>query len=292
MPWENSSKSQTLYQHNADESVLQTIPHYCLPDGIQNSSKSYSRKNLLLADIYKALQLELFTLYFPTIEVAPFFYCCRYYVNNFTIPSLAHSLSFTELIQKMEENSLFFSQICIVIQSNFQLQNFFFSFLEWITEVEFIGSKKLPVIEKFFNKEEILPENSKIFNEHRFIVQSFLQSCFQIENPTQINFSQHPYPNFEWKKEDNLEEDIPMICSCLSHLITTLNPANFLTLWSALLLEYHIVIYGTNIQKVSSIVLALNYLLIPLKWSFSSVSFLPKDQYDYLDSPTPFIFWN
>jgi hypothetical protein len=99
-------------------------------------------------------------------------------------------------------------------------------------------------------------------------------------------FHKVPYPSFEWKKD----EDFSMIWSCLSHLIGTVNSTDFIILLSGLLLESKILIYGKDIQKVSSIVLALHYLLIPMKWSFSSVSILPNDGYEFLDSPFPYIY--
>lgn len=145
-------------------------------------------------------------------------------------------------------------------------------------------------MKNFLNNGKSSADDSSILREHRTIVESFIQTCINIENPKEFSFHQAPYPIFKWKKVESLEENSSMIISCLSFLVGTLNSVDFSTLLSALLTEYQIIIYGKNIQIVSSIVLALHYLLSPLKWSFPSVSILPKDQYDYLDSPTPFIY--
>jgi hypothetical protein len=128
LPWNLSSIPQVLYKLNSDEITPISLLPYCFPNGINSFTKLYSRQALLMEHIFKIPQLELFTLYFPTFEEAPFFYCCRFPVNNFSCPSLAHSFSYEILFPILEERTLFSSEVCIIIQSNFQLKSYFFHY--------------------------------------------------------------------------------------------------------------------------------------------------------------------
>jgi hypothetical protein len=49
------------------------------------------------------------------------------------------------------------------------------------------------------------------------------------------------------------------------------------------------VVIGPSVHDVADVVLALHFLLFPLKWVLASFSILPASMLDYLDSPTSFL---
>jgi hypothetical protein len=67
--------------------------------------------------------------------------------------------------------------------------------------------------------------------------------------------------------------------------VDVISPSDFVVLWAALYQEFRIVIYGENIEKVTSIILCLHFLIYHIKWTSTSISHLPESLFVDFDSP-------
>ena len=62
-----------------------------------------------------------------------------------------------------------------------------------------------------------------------------------------------------------------------------------LALLAAVMLEKSIVCYGSNLNKVSGVILGLESLLRPFAWSMALVPILPEMLLDTLEAPVPIL---
>lgn len=243
----------------------------------------------MMYDIFSNELPEKFILYFPTDEHAPFHYCCKIKIHNLSIPSIIHNFDLEELLQQTNQTTLYFSEICIVIQSRHEFYKFYFDFFQWFLESERIEfTMAHAMIENFLKTGQVLKNYS--LKDHRSKIISFVENFFRYEASDVVVIDHPSYSLFRWENLPDDRHEIQIAIYCLSHLVDVISPSDFLILWSAVLQEFSIIVYGIDIEKLSSIVLALHYLIFPLHWVSTSVSILPESQYDLLCAPTAFIY--
>ena len=76
-------------------------------------------------------------------------------------------------------------------------------------------------------------------------------------------------------------------CPFLFHSIGSLN--TFLGLLHAIFTEKSIVCYGKNLNTISSLILGLESLLRPFKWTMALVPILPEQLLDTIEAPLPLL---
>lgn len=65
--------------------------------------------------------------------------------------------------------------------------------------------------------------------------------------------------------------------------------STFLALLNAIFIEKSIICYGKNLNMVSSLILGLESLLRPFKWTMALVPVLPEQLLDTIEAPFPLL---
>jgi hypothetical protein len=108
LPWKKSTEPVLLYESSLNRSKETNVSQFCFSDENHHQIKTYSQPVEMLSDIFAFEKYKQFILFFPTIEEAPYHYCCYFKVNSLSIPSIAHSKDFDFLLRKMNQQTLFF----------------------------------------------------------------------------------------------------------------------------------------------------------------------------------------
>ncbi|KAH0794551.1 DENN domain-containing protein [Histomonas meleagridis] len=112
--------------------------------------------------------------------------------------------------------------------------------------------------------------------------------CIDIQHPV-VNV-----PEFHWKRPDEKDGVLGSFTSIAENSVKYLlakivNPKHFISLFFNLFLERTIIVYSNEIDVICWIVLALHFLLRPMRWVSGSISCLPADFEDFMNSPNPLI---
>ena len=312
-PWENENTPPHLfYLIPFDSKLFDPVSQFCFPHGAKfMKQKINSSAELINQCLTQPIidDIEFFTLYFPSIIDYPYFYCCRFMGNQFTMPTISHDLGIEEIFSLIENKEIPTSQMCICIQTNSKEQMLYYKFIMWMLECEKIGKYSIsPILDSFYLK----IQNDQEFNlmdfeqykclwpqKHREAFSALLAEnlfSFIPNKGESIIIDKPPFPRFEWTRislypdEDN--DDLTLSLPSLKQVLSNFSPQHldiFISLINSLLLEDIIVIYSKNIQLVTSAILLCHFLIKPLKWVNPSISLLPDSAVDIFESPLSYI---
>jgi hypothetical protein len=134
-------------------------------------------------------------------------------------------------------------------------------------------------------------QNIFSIEEYRSQMIQFIANFFNLNSSTnEIRFHYQPYFLFEWKKPSLKSNECGITHYCLSILMDSISSSDFLVLLSALYQEFRVLVYGRDIERVTSLILCLHFLIRPIKWVSTSISYLPESLFDYLDSPNSYFY--
>jgi hypothetical protein len=94
---------------------------------------------------------------------------------------------------------------------------------------------------------------------------------------------------FQWRRPRVRKNYYPLGQRALADLVKYTNIRVFSQMFAALLLEKTIVVYHPDDAVVSHVILALHFMLRPLRWVNGSVSILPDNLAALLAAPTPLL---
>ncbi|OHT17357.1 hypothetical protein TRFO_41100 [Tritrichomonas foetus] len=290
-PWEKSNESRLLFSYPETDFSAGILAPFCLPDGVNRQISTCD----LQSTVYDQGQIansQFFTLYFPENKDAPYLFCLRYRANPLTVPSICHNLTLCELLEKTNIRGMPYCDQCIAVKSKLPYHEFFEKFMKWFLKCEMVARMMVSNELDNFLSANIISENEFWPEQHREDLFNQLMSFLYLPVP-QINESicidQSPYPVFNWTIPNTLKSYYPIAIRCIFDLVKNLDIKKFWQLFSALLLERSILIYHPNQSVVCNVILALHYLIKPLRWVFSSISQLPPSLTDILNAPNPFI---
>jgi hypothetical protein len=98
-----------------------------------------------------------------------------------------------------------------------------------------------------------------------------------------------PFSVFRWTRPRVPKNYFPLAEKVLEEVVRRTDQRTFAHLFSALLLEKTIVVFHPEEEVVSSTILALHFMLRPLRWASGSVSVLPEVLEDLLSAPNPLL---
>lgn len=94
---------------------------------------------------------------------------------------------------------------------------------------------------------------------------------------------------FRWQRPGVPKIYFPLASRALADVVKHIDLRAFTTLFSALLLEKTIIVYHTDEAIVNNAILALHFILRPLRWVSGSISILPEQLTDLLNAPNPLL---
>ncbi|EAY03996.1 hypothetical protein TVAG_195890 [Trichomonas vaginalis G3] len=305
-PWKDISTPHLFYTIPFDHSLDDPVSKFIFPNGCRHEKLQFHTTGDLIKEIITLPDindLEFFTLYFPTIEAAPFFHCCVFMGNPFSMPSFTHDLNIEDLFSLIQNHSMPSTEMAICIQSQYKNATVFYEFMKWIIESERIGRMSItPFLELFIQLNSITmtnvekmfgPDASKLWPDmHRQRILTVLPNCIYSMLPDigdKFIIDYPPFPNFEWQRDSGLKGDLLFFKNCLEKLVEKFEPMEYISLLSALLAERTIIVYSSSRSVVANSIYALHAMLLPLNWVSTTISLLPADLMDILDSPAPLI---
>lgn len=281
-----------LNTKNADYISLFCFPHEC-----EHSQKTVELPSEVINQILnepKAEDIEFLSVYFPLIEEAPYFFCCKYVANPFSIPSICHDYNLDNVFSMITKSSIPTCEICIAIQTYYPFQEMYYGFLKWLICCEQIGKYSIsPLIDSFLISNEINSsvDKSKWPSCHRRQFSEFLSTIIQTHLDLNSSFviDRAPYPKFAWDLEpiENMSEKL--VINCVGCLLDRIDCEQFIVLLSSLLLQKHVIIFYKKIDILTNIIIAIQNLILPLEWHVGIIPILPDSRDDLIQSPTPVI---
>ena len=309
-PWESEGTSPHLFfTIPFDPSLFDPVTHFCFPHGAKfQSDDIISSPQFINECLTKPTtdDLQFFTLYFPNIQDYPYFYCCKFMGNPFSMPTISNELDLEDIFSLCEKKQIPNTEMCICIQSNFPDQNLYYNFIKWLLECEKIGKYTIAhLFDTFYlniqNKESTENIDFALYNEswpskHRESLLALLGNVIFHSLPKigeSLIVDKPPFPKFEWKKEQifatSNKRDLNLSLCCMKHFMSSFccnNVNTYITLLSSLILEKKVVLYSKNVPLLTDAILVCHFMLQPLKWVNPSVSLLPDSVVDIFDSPS------
>ena len=304
-PWDESGEAQLFYTIPFDSTLTDPISSICFPhEAIVKKKKINSNSEFILnvIDSPNNDELEFFCLYLPSRIEAPYFYCCKFKGNPFTMPTLSHELNLEDIFDLCQSNLIPISDMCISIQSKFPNHELYYNLLKWIIQCEKIG--KFPLtnfIDIYLQKldyftslqdETLIDSPENIWpNKHRLALSTLMGIIIKKPIPDigyYFNIDIPPFPKFSWFRSNNFNKiDLLFSLNNLEKLISKINIKTYLQILTSLLLEKTILVYSKNINILTSIITTFHYLIKPLNWVSATIPILPDKLIDLLDSPSP-----
>ena len=293
-PGDNDTTPRLLYSLPFEPEERDDLSLFCFPHGTTVGCEKFKYPAAFIQAALSEPQLSPFVLYFPSKDEAPYFFCATLTVNPFTMPSVAHDLSCEDIFTFVQPDEMPTSQICIVIQTRFPYYDLYFAILKWFIQCETIGKYSITVdIDHFMQKGKYDSTPGNWPESHRNSLQSLLESLQKnrIEsNLSEFNFvDQYPFPALVWKHPISTRQELPLARYVVGELINLLTVDQYIELLSALCLEKSIIVVSHSQSLACNAVLALHFMIWPLKWVAPSISQLPDSLLDVLDSPSPLI---
>jgi hypothetical protein len=228
------------------------------------------------------------TLYLPTIEHAPYFYCCRLEVNAFTCPSICNNAPFEDLFEASCLGSMELADLTMVIQTRWPFRDLYHSLFEWVLQSDYVGRIEVkPLIEAGTPVDSSWPGAQRVKLDG--ILTELAGRPFEAGTPF-FRIDCPPFAPFEWTNEMEVRPEIQLARETLARLVQFVKPPQFLQLLAALLTEQPIVVMGNKVGPVSEAVLAMHLLLYPLTWQSPSASVLAPALFDLLDAPSSYLY--
>jgi hypothetical protein len=109
------------------------------------------------------------------------------------------------------------------------------------------------------------------------------------EKDALLVFDRAPYPPFRWRRPVSERGYMELARHALKCLLGHLSLPTFVTLFSAVCLEKFVIVYHRDPVVVTQAVLALHFMIRPLRWVLGSVSLLPEALWELLTAPSPMV---
>jgi hypothetical protein len=272
---------------DADE-VAESILCVCFPDPPTLVQVEWDTPaafmHLVSGDLAKR---EHFVVYLPNIGRAPYFYCCRFCVNPFTVPSFCSDRPVSERFAIAQGHRMVSSEICLVIQTFFPFRDLFNSLLDWIIQFERVGRFELAnLFDAVCPSDYAWPRVAAgVFQELLAEWQALPFTC-----SSSFSFDRSPYPKFRWVNPGSDWPEYPLAVEALAVLLRHTTRRGLELVIRALFTEHSILVTGNRPCDVTDVVLSLHFLIHPLRWICPSVSLLPHAKIDLLEQPTAFLY--
>jgi hypothetical protein len=297
LPWDADLSPRVLFTHPSDADPAPALGHLLFPGGLQSSTikfRSYGKLlNYLLVDQLPPT-VKLMVHYFPQDRHAPYVFYLKFPVIPLTVPPFCHNLSLDEILHHMSIDSAPQSEIALVIKTKFPFHALFDELFRWFIVADRVY--RLPIStfldDYYLGKVQVTKESQPWFDECRDFFTNIVLFVITLPPPdpgSPFLIDQPPVPRFSWDRPAAEHAFFPLAHTCLDCVVKHLSLPQFLTLFSALLLEKTILFYHKDESVVSQFVLASHYLLRPLLWVCGSISVLPKSLEDLLSAPNPFL---
>jgi hypothetical protein len=291
-PYDLATEPRLLYSSTSDASVVDELLRFCYPSPLPRKAIQCKAPTEYLQHAFSQPDgRERQTLYLPTIDSAPFLYCCQLEVNPFTFLSICNNFTLEKARQLTQKgNKIPIANLTVVIQTRWPFRSLFNALFDWIIQCDTIGRFEIkPIIEsgEIDGKEIGWPRSQKqILDE---LIVSLSQRPFDAMTPF-FHIDCLPFAPFEWKNEMDDRPEIQLARETFKPLLKLIKTTTFIKLFTALLTEQPILVVGRDYRTVSEIVLALHLLLFPLQWQLPSISVLSRDMFQLLESPSSFLY--
>jgi len=307
-PYENSSVPHLFDTIPMDPTLNDPVSQFCFPHGCKFGSIKIDSHSSFVSEVMNSPnqnEIEFFTQYFPTIEDAPYFYCCKFMGNPFSMPSICHLIALEDVFDLVTPKSIPNSEMCICIQSGFPDQTLFYGILDWILQSEKIGKYSIyPIIDSYLNngsylsaiRDDIVIRSlgsnpSQIWpGDHRSCLTRIVENLVLKTTPdpgSSIVLDFPPFPRWVWTRLNGPRQELSLSIYCLKALVSRCSIKSYIQLLTALTLEKSMLVYSKHTEVHTCIILAFHFMLHPLKWVSPSISILPDSAIDLLDSPSP-----
>ena len=144
------------------------------------------------------------------------------------------------------------------------------------------------------NNNNNIENNNNIYKKLLFYQKiellNYLNYSYEILHPpnkTILNFNLR-FSQIKYCSQSNIE--IPTNEICIKILFNCLEISTIINLYIALLFEKYIILIGNQNQMLFCICEGLKKLLFPFRWLHTYVPILPKQLFNFLDSPSPYFF--
>ena len=287
-PWDANKTPRILFRTNEDESdgIAKLVCRCCFSDhpqpreaGIRYSGDAELKQVAMRG--YDSANCQRFMLYFQELP-APYCYCCQLEVSPFTIPCLCHDKSFGEIMETVKDGVVPQSLICIVIHAKVAQRWLFYNVIDWLLQCEHVV--RLDVFCRSFGSTECVWPQKKVFARFLMHVQAF---PFDPE-ANKCEIYEGSFSSFKWIGDETLPRpELAIVRDCVNMFIDHVDVNGLITLISGLILELPIFVLGKQKTLVSDTIMALMFMVYPLRWIMPVICLLPEDLGDLLDSPVP-----
>lgn len=306
-PWEERSEPHVMFHYPRSSRHNDSICQFIFPDGCSKSVVQYKKPSQLLSDIFQTCTDDQITKevhYFKENTKSPLMFCYKVKVNPITIPVVAHSLKLSELMEALNFPNVPFVEICIAIQTKFPYNDYFDRLVLWLLNSEGIARMAINEILANYPNTKVTPEEIDGDGgsllaptvswpaSHRDTFSYVFETTFSLPVPgigMPLTVDYPPFPQLYWERPDIEPAYMQLLNTCLRKMTTSVTPELFAKLLNVFILEYSIVIYSSDLSLLTHTILALHYLLRPLRWVGASISVLPSSLMDIMSSPSPVI---
>jgi hypothetical protein len=296
-PWAGEPTPTVLYSMTPEDPSGQAYAIFLLPKGSTYSTRQFHHSGELLQHLYDPTSTTrgtFHTLYFPETPSSPYFFTYRFSVDPLTLPSIAHKFSLSQLLEQMSRSALPVTEICIGIKTKFPFYEFFVGLIQWILESETVARMQVcDHIDGFLeNPGSVTPHVAVWPDEHRTRFLNDFVAFAAIPPPdpqVEVVLDSPPCRVFRWMRPHADKNYYPLASRVLADVVKTTSQRTFTQLFSALLLEKTIVVFHTQETIVNNVILALHYMLRPLRWVSGSISILPDCLEELLNAPNPLL---
>jgi hypothetical protein len=208
------------------------------------------------------------------------------------MPTISHSLSLPALLSHMSATASPTTEICFAIKTKFPFFDFFVDFIRWFLESEMVARMEIcDSVERGLAGAFGLPSSAWPSATRERLVRDI--STVSIVSPpeaeAEVVVDSPPSRVFRWRRPAVARNHDPLASRVLGDVVKHLNQRRFTHLFSALLQEKTIIVYHRDETVVNHIILALHFILRPLRWVSGSVSILPAQLADLLNAPNPLL---
>ena len=298
LPWEYTQSPHILYSYPAEDKSAQVYIPFLLPDGCKYQTRSFETVGDMIQDVYHSPYCEnghTFALYFPENKRTPYLFVHRFTVTPLTLPSFAHDLSLGSLLKHVTHTAVPTCDVCLAMKTRFPCLDLFRKFVRWLFDTENVARMTdFATIDRYlFN---YCPLDDGDFGSwpelHRQVfrkeIMTSLASVFPCPG-NEVHIDIVPFPEFRWVVPNHEESKDEIAREVLFDLVKRVTVRMFMKIMKALVLEKTIIVYHKEECVVTNVILALHFLLQPMKWVCGSVSVLPPQFEDLLNAPNPFL---
>jgi hypothetical protein len=291
-PWSNDPIPKVLYTFPPSDPLAASYAPFLLPDGCSYSSQHFSRPADLFQYLYDPMSTatgSFFILYFPEDPSAPYIFSYRFRVSPLTLPTISHDFSLSDLLSHMSATDAPTTEICFAIKTKFPFFDLFANFIRWMLESEMVARME---VADLVERGLAAPVASAWPADVRDRLSREMCAFGAVSPPApngEILIDTPPSQIFRWRRPPVKRNHYPLAELVLADVVRHLNQRCFTHLFSALLLEKTIIVYHSNETVVNHVVMALHFILRPLRWASGSVSILPAQLMDLLSAPNPLL---